>query len=443
MPSIKDLLDALENNTDKSSEGGHADAAGTASSSSGSGGGFKPETVSVADQIRQAQEVERAVETEEYKTEMEAGNDVDTASPMASIAAAAMAMNALFDKNPATDNNINVDMTHVAVTAAALAIVQPKADMEGQNWKHSEAPVTYKFSDNQVDNKVKNDVKLEDTKDAVTNLAQTHMDLKGAIQDIKVDRYNGANTASNITANKEETFKSPSAFGVTAGAAAGWGAGTIADMLMPGLGAPIRLASTAMTGAQSMAVVNAAMGGGSTNYDAMKKPKSKAEAAAMKDKSSSYFSSNSNVYNNSTSGGTIEAPKKASKSAMAFNDAATSTKGDPAQHFKSSQIALLETAAAKVFKQGEDQTGHLKNAEIADDAHENYISSGGAEFDLGEKLRALKHGAGTEVQKSTMIAASQLESPERAEKVEKALGLDEMDLTFGRVFKPTNAPKPV
>lgn len=354
----------------------------------------------------------------------ESAADIADAGPMAAIAAAVTM--ALASPVMADQQRVQENLTHLDQTAIASMIVQPKVDLEGDNWRPSEMATTTKFFDNQSNAQEINSAKLDNTEEAIKGLAETHAMLAGAAHDIRVDRYT-AQSGGSMNADSNPDAGKPTATGIATGAAIGWGAATVANAVLPGAGAPIQMLSAAVTGVQSAALTFGG-DGSSTKYD---KPRTKAEARAMQ-ADAGYFSGSSNPYDGTTSGQEMASATPASPSMSAFGDAVKSDPlGDDIQDLKSSQIALLEKAAGKVWAQGVEQTEHHKNALEADEKHTEYVESGGAEFDTHELFRAADKGAMNDVQETALVHAATAENPEIAEKIEKKFELKDLDLSFG------------
>ena len=382
-------------------------------------------------------DVVRVLEEEGFDTNFrtETAADITNAGPMTAIAAA---YQALFDSPVPKEEVADIDqgMSHMPATILAAQIIQPKAELVGHQWDHSEMANTHKFFDGQTNAMDKNDAKLESTEDATKILAETHAMLMGAAHDVRVDKYNVETGANDGPSNGIDT-KAPSAGGIAVGAAAGWGTARVADALMPGLGAPIQMMSAAITGSQSAAL---AFGGGGKNYDLERKPRSKAEAAAIQAESSSgsYFSSGNN-FDQSTSGGTI--PSVTPRKDMAEYGASQVNRGAESELVaaKTTQIAMLEEAAAKVWDQGVEQSLQHDQAEDANDAHVEYLESGGADFDTHELFRAADKGMMNEVQQAALVVAAESENPDVAEKIAQRFELKDLDLTMGSGI---SAPRP-
>ncbi len=406
-------------NRDDIEDSGDTGAGEVASGSGGGGSGrFSPDTIS--ERVSSLHSHERILESEGFETNFrtETSADIVNAGPMASIAAAVTAAltTPVIDEGPKADID---DMSHIHTTMIAAQINDPKAQLIGNQWDNSELARTDKFFDGQQNAEQKNDAKLEDTEQAGATLAQGRNMLMGAAQDIRVDKYN----AQTQTPGNNDAGSKPSAGGIAANAAMGSGMATVMDMLLPGAGAPIRVASAISTSTQSAAMIF----GGDGAADKYDKPRSKSEARAKQ--SSSYSSGSSNAYDGTTSGQSI-ASVMPSANVSAFSKASAPAP-DPVMDMKSMQIKMLEQAAAKLFDAEDKQASMHMQAKEADDAHEEYIDKGGADFDTNELFRAADKGMMSNVQETALIHAAKAENPDVIEKIEKRFELKNLDLTMG------------
>ncbi|MCB9964810.1 MAG: hypothetical protein H6855_01860 [Rhodospirillales bacterium] len=367
----------------------------------------------------------------------------DTHSPMASIAAAALSAAVLFASpgpaaasvNPTTPDR---NMTHVPETIAAMAIVaDPKATLEGVEWKPSEVANTRQFFEGHNLAAARNADKLESTTEAVESLADTHKGLTGAVAEIKEQQSLDAKGLQAQTT--PTTDRSAPGVGRIAGtaalnSAAGWGATSVANFLAPGLAPAIALASTVHT-MGTVALQGAGMafaqGPSTPQYD---RPRTKAEAREQRDPAAQSNYNNYFSQPQSTAGGMIASTPTSKKAfEQAGNPAATTLEKDP----RNTQIALLEKAANEVRTRGVEQTGHMENAERAAEAHTEYAQSGGANFDdIKELFRAAEGGAMNNVQEMALNVAAKVANPETAEKIEQKFALRNLDLGLGFTTAP-------